>query len=351
MWQQREPEGFMDKEDARQELARGGSGDYGSVLGNHEDPASVSIGKRMNRAAKLLSMRQVDALRTSPAANLALFIVMPWVIFSIVMCPFALGYRHFHVLAWLVLAFALTLSMGMIAAGKRAENHGMRTSWHYLGYLCLGASLLGAFLGLYDYFKYVTVYHIYEASRFYQNVLPLEDPGGLLDAGMFTFSSDTYVDPTRSVGYQVHGRYCVAPILSRNTATIATHGPLPVANFWAVGVDCCQRRGLFECGPVWDESAHAGLRVLDASPLQDKELPRYLTAVRQAAAAYGLNVPEDAILVKWTQSPEDLPQAFWDNGLRFYRHAVGIYIAVVLVLGLIAALYWDANRLRVPGAF
>mmetsp|Transcript_124247 Transcript_124247/g.362713 ORF Transcript_124247/g.362713 Transcript_124247/m.362713 type:complete len:353 (-) Transcript_124247:110-1168(-) len=350
MGRQRDTPGLVDESGwapDRDDRHRSSDSEYGSTWERDESRMGASM---VTKAASVLAGRKMEQLKASPAANLAMFIMLPWVVFTVVMGPFALGYRHFHAAAWAILGLGLALSGALWLLGQRpsqAEVH-LKSYWNYLSALCVVAAVLGALLGLYGYFRFVTVYHIYQASRFYLNVLPTQAPAEFQDAGMFTFSHDAYVDPTRSVGYRAAlRRYCAAPILAHR-ATTSAPGVEPLANFWAVGLDCCHSRGLFECGPVWDASAHSGLRVLDASPLRVQERPKYMTAVREAASAYGLSAPDNAILVEWTKSPEDLPQVHWDDGVRFYTRAVGVYIAVVLALGLFAALYWDARRSRTP---
>uniref|UniRef100_A0A7S1WWH2 Uncharacterized protein n=1 Tax=Alexandrium catenella TaxID=2925 RepID=A0A7S1WWH2_ALECA len=341
------PFGHADEAGLGAERDSRSSSEYGSVWEADLQP----VGRSPRKPATSRLARPMQDLKSSPVANLAVFIIVPWVVFIMVMCPFALYYRHSTMLAWVIFAVAM-----LVSGGLRLLEHGGRADaawaklffstyyWQLLSSCCIAATLLGTALGLYAYSRYILVYHIYEGSRFYMNVRPSQAAAEFLDAGMLTFSQDTFVDPTRSIGYKVVERYCVAPIFNHAMATSSSPGKLPLANFWAVGLDCCHGRGSFECGPIWDESAHSGLRVLDAGPLQGEELHNYMIAVHQAAASYGIMAPEKPVLVKWTDSPQNLPKAYWEGGVHFYKKSVGYFIAAEMVLGLFAALFWESRR-------
>lgn len=332
--------------------AERGSLDYGGTW-DREGPSpamakTFTISKTVRSTAGTFAARRVEQIRDSPGANISLFVLLPWALFAIVMSPFALALWQSQILASCVLVAATALSFMLWLVGQRATQAGLYLDgyyWRYLSSLCFLATLLGTMLGLYDYFRYVTVYRFYESSRTYNNVLPDQAPNQFADAGAFTFSADSFVDPTRSVGMMVRQRYCVAPIFDQ--AMVMKQSPTlkPLANFWAVGTDCCHSRGLFQCGPIADETVVSGFRVVDVSPLKGQERSYYMTAVREAASTYGLTAPDNAVLVQWTRSLDDMHKSFWWDGVHFYKKSVGIYLAIVVVLGLFAAFYWDGRSI------
>merc|ERR1719191_456732 len=126
-----------------------------------------------------------------------------------------------------------------------------------LGSLSAVAVLAGAVIGLYAFDTYQIFTDYYSNSRTYTNVVPSEPSASRSDAGKITFTSETHVDGTKSVGYAGPGGvpYCAAPI--------ADNVETPRIEFWAVGMDCCGWEGTFHCDGAKNREAHAGIVVFD----------------------------------------------------------------------------------------
>eukprot|EP00419_Tripos_fusus_P012748 CAMPEP_0172666700 /NCGR_PEP_ID=MMETSP1074-20121228/7971_1 /TAXON_ID=2916 /ORGANISM="Ceratium fusus, Strain PA161109" /LENGTH=316 /DNA_ID=CAMNT_0013483117 /DNA_START=210 /DNA_END=1160 /DNA_ORIENTATION=+ len=270
-------------------------------------------------------------VRKVPSVSMTHFAILPLVVFVILMALFAFGRREMRICAWILLAAVLATG-GAILYG-RGRWEGRATS---LGLLCMGSALLGACLGLLDYHWNTIVWMEYSSGRVYTNVHPSADPGGYGDASQIAFSTQTFVDTTRSVGYRSDDLWCAAPILETSGVNFVA-GHAEQVNFWAVGVNCCRTRASFECGPVYDKSTRSGMRIVDASLLREEKVPNYMTAVRQAAATFGFIVPANTIILRWTQNPDDNAAAYYDSALQMFGIAVVLYMLVDLMICLIIA--------------
>jgi hypothetical protein len=125
-----------------------------------------------------------------------------------------------------------------------AENIANSEARHHsqvLATMTLGGVLFGTFFG---YLLYSRIFFTYEAtmlSQTYTNVCPKQPGASLADAGKLTFSAETWIDGSRSVGYHAGGRvYCLAPVIDEATTKDI--------EYWAIGEDCCADRGGFNCG-------------------------------------------------------------------------------------------------------
>ncbi|CAD7942820.1 unnamed protein product, partial [Amoebophrya sp. A25] len=118
----------------------------------------------------------------------------------------------------------------------------------------------GTFLGVVLYSYYMVFYYGYRDLRVFTNVMGSQPVEQFVDAGMLGFAFSTSVDTSRAVGYKSFeegGRmYCVAPIVDKQ------QGLSSPVKFWAVGENCCQPRGKFECGDAQNPKAHTGVVLL-----------------------------------------------------------------------------------------
>jgi len=300
-----------------------------SISGSSRRPSSKD---HVSDRSGLVEFMERKGIHRLPSVSLTHLTVIPWVVFVIVMAVFAFGQREMRIFAWILLA-AVETTAGAILYG-RGQWEGRATS---LGLLCMGSALLGASLGLLNYHWNTIVWMEYAAGRVYANVHPAADPGGYTDASRITFSSQAFVDTTRSVGYRSDDLWCAAPILEKSGVDTAP-GQSQQVNFWAVGLNCYRTRASFECGPVQERGSRSGMRVVDASPLRQEKVPNYMTAVRQAAATFGLIVPANAIVLRWTKDPDDNAAAYYDSALLMFGIAVLLYSVVDLLFCLIMRL-------------
>lgn len=137
-------------------------------------------------------------------------------------------------------------------------------------------------------------------SNSYSNVLPSEPASGYADGGKIIFADGTRVDPSKSLGFKDRDMYCVAPIVD-------AMGP-SVVEFWAVGKNCCNARGVFSCDDAWDVKARSGVRVYT-------ETEEYTEAIKMAEAFYGLGSVEKPIFVRWVVRPDRVEGMYYLTGV------------------------------------
>uniref|UniRef100_A0A7S1RKI8 Uncharacterized protein n=1 Tax=Alexandrium catenella TaxID=2925 RepID=A0A7S1RKI8_ALECA len=152
----------------------------------------------------------------------------------------------------------------------------------------------GTTFGLYTYDKCAVFPKFYANSRLYTNVVPSQPAAAVSDAGRIVFTSESYVDPSRSAGFLTESgyTYCAAPV--RDTS------PLVQVEFWAVGLGCCDDRGKFWCDTAGNAGAHAGITVFDNNGFFDKSnFDQYQQAREKAEASFKLVSAQEPMFVRW----------------------------------------------------
>jgi len=193
-----------------------------------------------------------------------------------------------------------------------------------LGFLSLFALMCGVYVGMYNYhFQFANYWSLSENSS-YINVLPSEPASAHSDAGKLLFTIDSKVDVSKSVGYKAKDVYCVAPIVDYATQKI---------QYWATGTNCCQPRGGFNCGEVWNPKARSAVVVLDSLntpfPMAHQIFKK---AADQACAEWELKQASDPLFVRW------VADATAEEG-KYYKDGVSsliVYTSVFLVFSVIA---------------
>jgi len=195
-----------------------------------------------------------------------------------------------------------------------------------VGVSCLGAVLVGTLCGLFCYDSYGFFSFIYQNSRTYQNTVPSQPAAAVADAGRLVFSSESFIDQTKSAGYAAPNgiRYCVAPI--RDTA------PGGRVEFWAAGYDCCGWQGSFMCDAAAVPEARGGIVVFDSPGILPQESNRdyYDLARRKAEAYFDLAGTENPVYVRWVENDQ------LDMLSKFYWRRCAIFITLAtLVWGFV----------------
>eukprot|EP00933_Yihiella_yeosuensis_P071645 TRINITY_DN79873_c0_g1_i1.p1 TRINITY_DN79873_c0_g1~~TRINITY_DN79873_c0_g1_i1.p1 ORF type:complete len:364 (+),score=52.12 TRINITY_DN79873_c0_g1_i1:168-1259(+) len=264
--------------------------------------------------------------------------ILPSAIFAAVMAPFAFSFWSLPWLHWNILSTGFALSLLFWAWPDVQRDVKNSRFWRVLAVLCLLASLTGAALGFYDHSVFIYMNLAYKNSPTYLKVKPTARGGAFQDSGIISFAGGARVDPTMSVGYRDVERYCVAPIFDRATMS-KPYGKR--VSFWAVGVDCCRRRGMFRCGPVWNTSVSGGLAVVRQGWRTINNVAAYKNAMEQAAATYELVLDENPVFVRWGATPKQDMQEYWDQGVAFFGWAVLTFVLLNLLFGIWAAYNWQ----------
>eukprot|EP00419_Tripos_fusus_P037629 CAMPEP_0172778850 /NCGR_PEP_ID=MMETSP1074-20121228/202120_1 /TAXON_ID=2916 /ORGANISM="Ceratium fusus, Strain PA161109" /LENGTH=382 /DNA_ID=CAMNT_0013615799 /DNA_START=291 /DNA_END=1440 /DNA_ORIENTATION=- len=158
-------------------------------------------------------------------------------------------------------------------------------------------------------------------------------------AGIMYFKEDSRVRKETAVAFRNGMTYCVAPIMRHVQESKPGGGPVAppsgTVDFWAVGVDCCGKKGeTFTCGEVGTSLARSGLRLMDGTARS-----MFLLGVQEWSAGTGLPV-RHPVFFHWVVDPiitlEGIISAAWENlWLNLFGCFVGsLIMAFVLHLGL-----------------
>jgi len=233
-------------------------------------------------------------------------------------------------------ASLLAVNFSIIAAWPQRGRSGLvgRSPWDFAPlFNCLLAIAWALILGPYISElrePWERAYHLQE----YSDVLPESNPLGYSDAGVVHFTPDSVVKTELGAGFKVWPyRYCAAPIMvdSENTGNSSV-------GFWAVGMDCCDSRGSFECGGVSDDDVHSGLiagsSVTSMASGQDCQ-EHFRSAVKLAAAAAGLKVAEGALLLHWVEHPFNSSAVSGWVAFCAFMFFVGVALGVAAIVRVV----------------
>lgn len=228
---------------------------------------------------------------------------LPFVAFVMILGLFTYIYHLAPILPWLLsllgIMFAIIVCWPPRLIGSKSRKRvdwGLMLSW----FVAVGFAVI---LGLINY----GFLESWISSTFMQEftgVKPYTNPKAVMDAGILTFDSSARLDTTMAAGYKHWFNFCAAPIVNKDDPRAA-----PVT-FWAVGMRCCENRGGFKCDSAEDEHARSGVPVREHN-LSPRVKESYDHAVRMAAAANDLVVPEDHIFVEWHKDPKAAGKLAW----------------------------------------
>jgi len=284
------------------------AGDPELPLGTY---GTVSAGQEAGLDLEELTDEEKLAQRGKPSLQDVPALFTPWLLFSMILIPTALMETR-------SLSTIAAMTSCAIAGAFVLFSRGL--PWRMLALTSLALCGVGYAMGCYDSAKYVFPYHFYTRSPSYELVDADSAPGSVADAGFLSFTAETHIDSTRSVGYVSGSTWCVAPIVSGDLSDSA--------GYWAVGKDCCRRQGLFRCGDARNRTIHSGVVIKDVSPILQDELPQYKKAATMAALTYGINMPRNPIFVRWNDTPEQNENWYWDNAVSFAVTAAFLFFLV-----------------------
>lgn len=263
-------------------------------------------------------MRKGRNMRSSAAAGLAVLVMLPWLMFSLVTCLFAFVYQEFSAIVWALVVSCLGLST--LLSGVYLVSR--RVAYLALGVLSFCGCILGVAFGLHVYSEYMQAYVRLQNGASYHNVQPAEPATSHADAAVLTFSVGSAIDTLHAVGFKKSDDvYCAAPILDGTEAGNAVQ-------YWAVGVNCCLERGDFECDDAKNPNAHGGI-VYDED---NEDIPHFKEAVLQAEEAHGLRTPPGALFIRWIASPSKIRDQLWSLGLSLIVVGVFCYLFISMVI-------------------
>jgi len=196
--------------------------------------------------------------------------------------------------------------------------------------LCFIATANGIMAGLSIQARFFGPYWNYEHRPIYTDVLATDPAAARVDAGIISFASNALVDTFRSGNVQsAHGKqFCAAPILDESQQS--------VAEFWAVGMDCCEGHVGYYCDAAQDLTAKSGAVVFEMdSWLVRDPYYKYMAAVKQAAARNQLQLPPRPVLVRWVKDPTAITNGLWSEGMIHLGVGILAYAFIVFVLAAV----------------
>jgi len=189
----------------------------------------------------------------------------------------------------------------------------------YIAFCSLIGITCSSVVGYTSYDVAFSNYLFLRESNSYANILATEPAESYANAGKIVFAAGTRVDSNLALGYKDGTTYCVAPIIDEMMSG--------VVEFWAVGTDCCNVRGSFQCDDAWTSKARSGVVLRDPTG-------NFMRAVRQAEASFELAASVKPVFVRWVVDPEKVQWNYHLVGIGI--QAVGITVQQLLyALGLV----------------
>merc|ERR1719195_1208590 len=232
------------------------------------------------------------------AQSVSVLILLPWLIFVLLICLFALPPPDF---AWTATAYASATVCTVFAVLCLQVHFAFARGpiYFFVGLLCLAAVILGCWVGHTIYSKDMAEYWLAKVRPPRTKVSPSNSALPYADASALGFTVGARVDLFRILGYRPpgeHQTFCVAPILDESE--------LMRAQFFAVGIDCCEPLWAFTCDDALDARARAGAVVAcDASAHVSARCEMFQQAAQQAGRVFNFSVPEKPIFVRWLRDP------------------------------------------------
>lgn len=287
-----------------------------------------------------------DPERKNTVRNI--LVVAPWLLFMWVLLLWVL-LRHYSADCCVVLTALLAIaSAAMILLWVMGKRFG-QVSLLALGSLCLLAVVAATVVGSLGWHTYWRQYWWLQTGYRSEGNSALTAALGLSDSSIIGFWNDTtkrtinntYVDSYMSAGYKDKHYYCVAPILSPR----AIEGTITRVNFWAVGLDCCQRSGSFFCDDSRRSDAGYGVVMLDDGfPCPDCHEQKFRAAVEKAEAIHNLVSAPGAIMVRWVRNPMATELGMLWKAVLFIVLSGILSFSVLGVLGVLLWYYGIGKR-------
>lgn len=230
--------------------------------------------------------------------SVAVLTVLPWLIFTMLMCLFALPPPDF---VWTATAYTIAIMCASFAVLCLQVYWAFARGpiYFFIGLLCLFAVTLGCWVGHTVYSKDMAAYWLSKARPTRTDVNPTDSPLSYADASVLGFTVGARLDLLRILGYRPvggHQTFCVAPILNEKE--------LSKAKFFAVGINCCEPLWAFTCDDALDPHTRAGAVVSGAASAHaSQRYEIFRQAAQQAGGLYNLTVPKKPVFVRWLRDP------------------------------------------------
>lgn len=262
------------------------------------------------------------------AQTLGFLSTPPFLLFALMLFVFSFLSGSNPTLCVILAGICIAFAVLFFSIGK---GHVKGPIYTFVSILAFIGTINGIMAGSSIQARFFGNYWNYKDRPIYTDVLPTDPASARADGGIINFASNAVVDTMRSghISSSKGRRFCVAPILDESQQARA--------EYWAVGMDCCEGRVGFYCDDAQDIDAKTGAVVFDiASRFTADPYAMYMDAVKQASARNGLAIPQSPVLVRWVKESSTVTDGLWREGwmhilasLAFYGIA-SLIIAVVL---------------------
>lgn len=256
-------------------------------------------------------------------------VLIPWFAFLITFILFSskLYFADPDVAIASVCGSCVTLIIVIIIARVRAHRSRHHSGWiSFVVVMVVVNFVFGYLVGEYNFFTNMLPYYDVISLNSYKNVdVSLDDINGnvLMDAGRVEFFVEgTQVDLARGNAFVASHTYCVAPIVRGSTMTNF--------DFWAVGLDCCEKdSSVWSCPETSVPAARGALRVMSATMR-----PYFHLAVEQAMSVHNIT-GKNPLFFFWVGDPRSELEAWKANGM--YVFLVSVIISFLVAIASPAA--------------
>lgn len=302
-------------------------GQYGGYDAQNDGSDVPLMGTDHSTHGSVPNLKLEGERRSVDPVVVVMTVLVPWGLFVLIMFGVVVfTYNQDPLLLGALVALTVLIPLFFLIIGGLTMVHPQRRKPQPLmlaiGLLGLAAMGVGGAVGAVINAEYMLMYHELESGAAYRNVDPRESSAATSDGVLVEFVNRTFVDDRRTVGFRAQGRvWCVAPV---------TLPPLytPRVEYWAVGTDCCERRGNFACGSSRESGPLAGL----AQPPN----PLYAQAVREAKAVYGLDAaPAEPQYLAFVSSVMEVKAVLLEEALLVGAVAALGYLVASALAGLV----------------
>lgn len=247
---------------------------------------------------------------------------------------------------WLITVTLLVVSAAAIGMWYQGMRWGP-VSLVSLGVLCIIAIIGGTALGQRGWEQFWRQFFWMNIGQQLVPTLGGTAAGARSDAATLVFGTEaggldhSSVDAFRSVGFKDTDLFCVAPVLSPESAGM----DFPRVNYWAVGINCCSKSGNFFCDQSRDSSAlQAVVQLGGGYPCPSCNVESFQKAIAKAEATYGLVSAPDALMVRWVASASKTKFQGGVLAIAYLLICVVVGSAMLFVLGWFSWYYGIGKR-------
>mmetsp|Transcript_62271 Transcript_62271/g.131639 ORF Transcript_62271/g.131639 Transcript_62271/m.131639 type:complete len:347 (-) Transcript_62271:37-1077(-) len=257
-----------------------------------------------------------------PTAEVAVVVILPWLVFFMVLSLFMFAYHEMERLVWLLSGLCAAMSTAFLCVGAC----GRHATFLAVGFLCLSSVGMAVGCGQWVTSTYLVRFWQLDAGPEFQDVSPVARSPDDTHSATLYFAEGTFVDDQRTLGFITRqGLVCVAPVSKIGA-------PDAKVQFWAVGEDCCEPRSNFDCGTSRQESLQKVAIVENVVDWPSE----FQKAARMAASVHAVSQPsQEAQFVRFVSDPKAAISDLWNEALSVSLLAMVLDLLMCLLAGLV----------------